>query len=58
MQIAAETIKSIENNPTLAERVISALKAGGVQAIGQLLNHPAASFVIGALEDWEKTKGS
>jgi hypothetical protein len=58
MQIAAETIEAIENNPTLAQRVTSALKAGGVQALAQLLNHPAASFVIGALEDWQKTKGS
>ncbi|MDZ8258086.1 hypothetical protein [Nostoc sp. ChiQUE01b] len=58
MQVAAETIKAIENNPTLAQRITSALKAGGVQALAQLLNHPAASFVIGALEDWQKTKSS
>ncbi|MBW4570208.1 MAG: CHAT domain-containing protein [Tolypothrix carrinoi HA7290-LM1] len=58
MQVAAETIKSIENNPSLVERILSASKAGGVQAFGQLLNHPAASFVIGALEDWQKTKGN
>lgn len=58
MQVAAETIKSIENNPISTERLTSALKASGVQALAQLLNHPAASFVIGALEDWQKTKGS
>ncbi|NEU71360.1 CHAT domain-containing protein [Hassallia byssoidea VB512170] len=58
MQIAAETIKSIENNPSFVERILSASKAGGVQAFGQLLNHPAASFVIAALEDWQKTKGN
>jgi hypothetical protein len=56
MQIATESIKAIENNPMIAERVTNALKAGGVQALAQLLNHPAASFVIGALEDWQKTK--
>jgi hypothetical protein len=58
MQLAAETIKAIENNPTLAQRVTSALKAGSVQALAQLLNHPAASFVIGALEDWQNTKNA
>ncbi|MEH2043684.1 CHAT domain-containing protein [Nostoc sp.] len=58
MQVAAETIKTIENNPMIAERITSALKAGSIQALAQLLNHPAASFVIGALEDWQKTKGS
>ncbi|MBW4568068.1 MAG: CHAT domain-containing protein [Tolypothrix carrinoi HA7290-LM1] len=58
MQVAAETIKAIENNPKRAQRVTSALKAGSIQALAQLLNHPAASFVIDALEDWQKTKSS
>ncbi|MGI2906210.1 CHAT domain-containing protein [Tolypothrix sp. VBCCA 56010] len=58
MQIAAETIKSIENNFSLKERILSVLKASSVEAFGQLLNHPAASFVIAALEDWQKTKGN
>ncbi len=56
MTIATEAIKRIESDPTVKERVLSALKAGGTQALAQLLNHPAASFVIGALDDWEKTK--
>ncbi|NMG10208.1 CHAT domain-containing protein [Brasilonema sp. UFV-L1] len=56
VQIANETIKLIENNPTLAERILSALKTGSVKAFEQFLSHPAASFVIGALEDWQKTK--
>ncbi|MCC5638250.1 hypothetical protein LC593_20910 [Nostoc sp. CHAB 5844] len=56
MAIATETISQIDSNPTLAARIFSALKAGGVSAFEQFLNHPAASFVIGALEDWEKTK--
>ncbi|MEH1870179.1 CHAT domain-containing protein [Nostoc sp.] len=55
MQIAAETIKAIENNSMIGELVISALKTNGIQALEQLLNHPAASFVISALEDWQKT---
>ncbi|MBD0264896.1 MAG: hypothetical protein ICV78_19880 [Tolypothrix sp. Co-bin9] len=58
MQIAAETIKSIENNPSLEEKIVSASKVFGVQALGQLLNHPASSFLIAALEDWQKTKSN
>ncbi|MGB3649670.1 MAG: hypothetical protein WBA41_00365 [Rivularia sp. (in: cyanobacteria)] len=58
MTIATEVIKHIDNNPTLAARIISALKVGSVKAFEQLLSHPAASFVIGALEDWQKTKES
>ncbi|NET05904.1 MAG: hypothetical protein F6K16_14615 [Symploca sp. SIO2B6] len=54
MAVATETIRRIENNPTLTARILSALKTGGVKAFEQLLSHPAASFVIGALEDWQK----
>ncbi|MEH2447944.1 MAG: hypothetical protein V7K18_19870 [Nostoc sp.] len=53
--IATEAISQMESNPTLFARILSALQAGGVSAFEQFLNHPAASFVIGALEDWEKT---
>ena len=55
MQVGTEAIKTIENNPGLKARIISALKVGGVKAFEQFLNHPAASFIIGALEDWQKT---
>ncbi len=58
MALATEAIAQIENNPNLAARIISALKTGSVKAFEQYLNHPTASFVIGALEDWEKTKGT
>ncbi len=58
MTIATEAIKHIEDDPTLRKRVLSAIKAGGTQALAQFLNHPAASFVVSALEDWQKTKSS
>lgn len=57
MAIATEAIKLIDSNPKLHQRVLSALKAGGIQAFTQFLNHPAASFVIGALDDWHKSQG-
>lgn len=56
MALATEAIAQIENNPTLTSRILSALKVGSVKAFEQFLSHPAASFVIGALEDWEKSK--
>ena len=58
VKIADETIKNIENNSDLKAQIISALKVGGVKAFEQFLNHPAASFVIGALEDWQKTSNT
>jgi len=57
MALTLDAMQRIENNPTLAKRVLSALATGSVKAFEQFLNHPAASFVVGALEDWEKTKG-
>jgi CHAT domain len=56
MTIATEAINKIDSDPGLTTRVLSAIKAGGVSALEQLLNHPAASFVIAALEDWKNTK--
>ncbi|RQH47535.1 CHAT domain-containing protein [Okeania hirsuta] len=56
MKIAGEVIEKIETNPALMNRVFSALKAGGMSVFEQTLNHPAASFVIGALEEWKNTK--
>lgn len=56
MTVASTAIQHIENNHTLRQRVLSALKTGGIQALGQMLNHPAATFVIAALEDWQKNQ--
>lgn len=56
MTIATKAIAIIEDDSKKMNRVMSAIKAGGTQAIAQALNHPAASFVIAALEDWQKTK--
>ena len=57
MSIATEAIQQIDSNPQLTSRVLSALQAGGTSALDSFLDHPAASFVIGALEDWQQSKG-
>ncbi|NEP27196.1 hypothetical protein [Moorena sp. SIO3I6] len=57
MELATEVIKRIETNPPLMNRVLSALKAGSIQALAQALNHPVASFVIAAMENLQKTQG-
>ena len=56
MKIATEVITHIDNHPTKAQKIFNAIKAGGVAAVEQLLNHPASSFVITALNDWQKSK--
>ncbi|MGK7882123.1 MAG: pentapeptide repeat-containing protein [Crocosphaera sp.] len=46
---AVEAIDLIEQNPSLKQKLLSAIKAGGLAAIESMLNHPAASFVIAAM---------
>lgn len=58
MKIATEAIEHINNNPNLAKRILGSLKSGSLSALQQLLNHPAASFTIGALNDWQQNKKS
>jgi hypothetical protein len=57
MALATEAIARIEDDKSWKVRVMSALKAGGVSAFEQFLSHPAASFVISALDDWQQGKG-
>ena len=56
MDAAKDVVKQIESNTPLADRVLSALRAGGTQALKQTLNHPAATFVLALLDDWQKSK--
>lgn len=53
--LANEAVERIKSNSTLMRRLFSAGKAGGVSALEAALNHPAASFVINALKDWQET---
>jgi internalin A len=56
VQFAGAIAQQVEANPPLAQRLLSASKAGGVAALEQFLNHPLASFVIAALGDWQKSR--
>ncbi|MBE9028770.1 hypothetical protein IQ266_03225 [filamentous cyanobacterium LEGE 11480] len=55
MKVADAAMQYINvNNPSLKTKILSALKAGSIDALGQLLNHPASSFFIAAIKDWQK----
>ena len=56
MTVAAKAVEQIEKDPSLMQRVSSALKSGGVAGLMQFLNHPAASFLLAAFDDWQKSK--
>ncbi len=57
-----DTISSLyfgsKRRQQIAPRILSALKASGTSALDSLLDHPAASFAIAALEDWQQTQSS
>ncbi|MEM8718942.1 MAG: hypothetical protein AAGE84_06480 [Cyanobacteria bacterium P01_G01_bin.39] len=52
MIVAAEVVEEIEKNPTLQARVTSALKVGGIAALGTTLVHPAAGITLAVLSGW------
>ncbi|MGK7954368.1 MAG: COR domain-containing protein [Crocosphaera sp.] len=51
MAIAVEAMDVIEQDSSLTQRLLSAVQAGSLAAIESMVNHPAASFVIAAIED-------
>jgi regulator of extracellular matrix RemA (YlzA/DUF370 family) len=51
--IATDIIEqTIKQNPTLKERLRSALKAGGVEALKAIFNHPLINIPIETIKGW------
>ncbi|MHC5831784.1 MAG: hypothetical protein ACYT04_91390, partial [Nostoc sp.] len=50
MVVAAEAINHIESNPLLKERVINAVKSGGLAAFEKAIDNPAGAFIVGAIK--------
>ena len=46
----AETLKALDTQTTLKDRLIKALKAGTLTAVEELCNHPLAKITISALK--------
>ena len=52
-EVAAEQAKA---NLTLWQRIVSAIDAGTIGAVGEMLSHPVATFFIDAAQDLAETK--
>ena len=52
--VAEEAIKQIENDPTLKERVVSAIKAMGVEALMEAIDHPVANVLRAGIEGFRE----
>ena len=56
MVVAAEVVKRIESNPTLKQRVVGAVKEGGLAAFEKAIDNPAGAFVVGAIKGWQEVE--
>lgn len=56
MTIATKAIEHIEQDSNLAKRFLSALEKGGAAWLKAKIINPSASFLVAALEDWQKNK--
>jgi hypothetical protein len=54
MVVAAEAINQIENNPTMKQKVINAVKEGGLAAFEKAIDNPAGAFIAGAIKGWQE----
>ncbi len=52
MMVVAKAVEEIENNPRFKARVIGALKAGGVEAFKELINHPLVNVFMAVIDGW------
>lgn len=54
--LATEAVEEIENDPSFKKKLINAMKTEGVKALKDFVNHPAASFVIAFMEEWQEAE--
>ena len=52
MIVVGEVIDQIETNPTLKNKVINALKAGGVEAFKEAIDHPLVNILMATIDGW------
>lgn len=52
--IADMTIQEIENNPVLKQKIISSLKAMGIDAFVELIDHPVANVLRAGIQGYRK----
>ncbi|MEH2032195.1 MAG: pentapeptide repeat-containing protein [Nostoc sp.] len=53
MSVVAKAVDEIERNPTLKARVIGALKAGGTEALKELIDNPLINILLASIDGWQ-----
>ena len=50
--LAEEAVKEIENNPSLKERLMNAIKESSIEALIALIDHPIARTLSAGIQGW------
>ncbi|NER00447.1 MAG: hypothetical protein F6K30_27745 [Cyanothece sp. SIO2G6] len=53
MTMATAVVEQIESNPSLKQKAVNALVAGGTKVLEAAIDHPVAAFIVGAIEEWQ-----
>jgi len=56
MIVAAEAINRIESDPSWKQKIVNAVKEGGLAALEKAIDNPAGAFVVGAIKGWQELK--
>lgn len=58
MEVPGQALEKIQHNPQMKARVMGALKSGGKTALEKLIDHPAVSILLAAIEGASNPSGS
>ncbi|MEC4818367.1 MAG: hypothetical protein SAK29_34615 [Scytonema sp. PMC 1069.18] len=56
MAVVARAVDEIEKNPTLKSRVVGTLKAGGIEALKELIDNPLINILLASIEGWQEAE--
>ncbi|OLT58944.1 hypothetical protein [Moorena bouillonii] len=56
MIVVGKVVDQIEINPTLKAKVINALKAGGIEAFKEAIDHPLVNILMAVIEGWHEVE--
>ncbi|PZO40843.1 MAG: hypothetical protein DCF19_11075 [Pseudanabaena frigida] len=56
MVVVTKAVEQIENNRSLKERTVGALKSAGVEGFKELIDNPLINILMAAIEGWKEGK--
>lgn len=56
MVVATKVIERIESDQIWKQRVVNAVKEGGLQAFEKAIDNPVGAFIVGAIKGWQEAE--